>query len=219
MTNKIKIIFYSFLITYYCLSIIFIYLSNNFNQVNMEIKITNNQILKVLEVLSWIIFIGLCIEAGAMVVNTFISLFITPDSVGNFWKGKEYLSSLYQYDYGYFMVVAIIMCIVAILKAIMFYLIIKMFVSKKLDFYKPFSLELKQFISSLSYLALGIGLFSISGGKYFEFISKQGLQAINLQMLNLEGADVWLFMAVILFIISQIVKKGIEIQTENELTI
>ena len=185
----------------------------------MEIKITTNQILKVLEILSWIIFIGLCVEAGAIVINTFISLFINPDGVENFWKGKEYLSNLYQYDYGYFMVVAIIMCIVAILKAIMFYLIIKLFLNKKLDFYKPFSSELKEFITKLSYLALGIGLFSISGEKYSEFFSKQGLQAANLQLLNLEGADVWLFMAVILFIISHVVKKGIEIQTENELTI
>ena len=39
------------------------------------------------------------------------------------------------------------------------------------------------------------------------------------QLLHLGGADVWLFMAVILFIIAQIFKRGIEIQTENELTV
>ena len=185
----------------------------------MEIKISTSQILKVLEILSWIIFIGLCVEAGSIVVNTFISLFINPNGVENFWKGKEYLSNLYQYDYGYFMVVTIIMCIVAILKAIMFYLIVKLFLDKTLDFYKPFSLELRKFISKLSYLALGIGLFSKSGDEYSELFSEQGLQSANLQVLNLEGADVWLFMAVILFIISHVVKMGIEIQTENELTI
>jgi hypothetical protein len=192
---------------------------NNFKYLVMKIKITTNQILKVLKILSWIIFIGLSIEADAIVINTFISLFINPEGVENFWKGKEYLSSLYQYDYGNFMVIAIIMCIVAILKAIMFYLIIKLFLNKKLDFYNPFSLELRQFITKLSYIGLGIGLFSISGEKYSELFSKQGLQAVNLKLLNLEGADVWLFIAVILFIISHLVKKGIEIQTENELTI
>lgn len=185
----------------------------------MEIKISTSQILKVLEILSWIIFIGLCVEAGSIIVNTFISLFINPNGVENFWKGSEYLSSLYQFDYGYFMVVAIIMCIVALLKAIMFYIIVKMFANKKLDFYNPFSLELRKFISQLSYLALGIGLFSKSGDEYSELFSKQGLQSFNLQLLNLEGADVWLFMAVILFIISHIVKRGVEIQMENELTI
>jgi hypothetical protein len=39
------------------------------------------------------------------------------------------------------------------------------------------------------------------------------------QFLRLGGADVWLFMAVVLFIIAQIFKRGIEIQSENELTI
>lgn len=185
----------------------------------MEIKISTGQILKVLEILSWIIFIGLCVEAGSIIVNTFISLFINPNGVENFWKGKEYLSGLYQYDYGYFMVVTIVMCIVAVLKAIMFYLIVKLFSNKTLDFYKPFSLELRKFISQLSYLALGIGLFSKSGDEYSDLFSKQGIQSVNLQLLNLEGAEVWLFMAVILFIISYIVKKGVEIQSENELTI
>ena len=55
----------------------------------MEIKITTQQILKVLQILSWIIFIGLCIEAGGITVNTFITLFINPAGVENFWEGNE----------------------------------------------------------------------------------------------------------------------------------
>lgn len=41
----------------------------------------------------------------------------------------------------------------------------------------------------------------------------------DIQSLNLDGSDVWLFMGLILLVIAQIFKKGIEIQTENELTI
>jgi hypothetical protein len=44
----------------------------------MEIKITTNQILKALQVLPWIIFIGLCIEAGGILFNTFMTLAINP---------------------------------------------------------------------------------------------------------------------------------------------
>lgn len=185
----------------------------------MEIKITNSQILKVMEILSWIIFIGLCVEAGGIIVNTFISLFFYPKGVENFWKGADYLSSLYQNDYGYFLVITLIMSIVALLKAILFYHIIKLFINKKLDFYKPFNLELKQFLSKLSYLALSIGLFSKSGMEYSEWLEKQGLNAVKSESLNIGGADVWLFMAVILFVLTYIVKKGIDLQTENELTI
>jgi len=41
----------------------------------------------------------------------------------------------------------------------------------------------------------------------------------DVQYLRLGGADVWLFMGVTLFVIAQIFKRGIEIQTENELTV
>lgn len=36
---------------------------------------------------------------------------------------------------------------------------------------------------------------------------------------HIAGADDWLFMAVILYVIVQIVKRGIEIKNENNLTI
>jgi len=185
----------------------------------MEIKITTNQILKVLEILSWIIFIGLCVEAGDIAVSTFITLAINPQGVENFWEGADYLSSLYKYDYGHFFVLTFIMTIVSVLKTIMFYLIVMLFTDKKLNISQPFNLDLRRFILKLSYLALGIGLFSYSGFNYSVWLTKQGLETADLQSLNLAGADVWLFMAVILYVIVQIVKRGIEIQNENDLTI
>ncbi|MEI6568745.1 MAG: DUF2975 domain-containing protein [Verrucomicrobiota bacterium] len=185
----------------------------------MEIKITTNQILKVLQILSWIIFIGLCVEAGGIVVNTVITLFINPLGVGNFWEGADYLSDLYKFDHGHFFVITLTMIIVAVLKAIMFYLIVKLFVDKKLNISQPFSVDLRRFMLNLSYLALGIGLFSNFGFKYSGWLTSQGAKTADLQSLHIAGADVWLFMAVILFVIVQIVKKGIEIQNENDLTI
>ena len=41
----------------------------------------------------------------------------------------------------------------------------------------------------------------------------------GIQYLGLGGADVWLFMCVTLYVIAQIFKRGIEIQSENELTV
>lgn len=186
----------------------------------MEIRITTHQILKVLQLLSWIIFIGLCVEAGGIMVNTFITLFINPQGVKNFWEGAVYLESLYSFDKGYFMVITFIMIIVSVLKAIMFYLIIRLFVAdKKLSITQPFSMELRRFILHQSYLALGIGLFSHGGFKYSLWLGEQGAQIPPLQSLHLAGADVWLFMAVILFLVLQLVKRGIEIQNEIDLTI
>jgi hypothetical protein len=185
----------------------------------MEIKITTNQILKVLLILSWIIFIGLCVEAAGVLVNTIITTFINPEGVRNFWNGADYLAGVYRFDQGYFLVITLIMIIVAVLKAMMFYLIIKVFTEKKISIAQPFVTELKNFILKESLLAFAIGLFAHLAYKYSIWLTEQGLTTANLQSLNIDGADVCFFMAVILFVIVQVVNKGIEIQKVNDLTI
>jgi len=185
----------------------------------MEFKITTSQMLVILQVLSWIIFIGLCIDAGALIVNTCITLFVDGSRVENFWNGKEFLAGLYIADAGYFITVTGSMIIVAVLKATMFYLILKLFLQKKLTISRPFSTELKSFIINQGYLALGIGLFSHFGFNYARWLAKKHALPLDLQALHLGDGDVWLFMAVLLFVIAQVVKKGIEVQHENDLTI
>ncbi|MDN3676343.1 DUF2975 domain-containing protein [Flavobacterium paronense] len=184
----------------------------------MEIKISSNQILKLLYVLSWIIFIGVCIEAGGFIFNTLFTLFINPVGVGNFWNKMD-LSGLYQYDSGYFLVVTSFVNIIAVMKAIMFYLIVKILHDKKLNLSQPFNTEVGRFIFNISYLTLGIGLFSYWGVKHTEWLIKKGIAMPSIETLQFGGADVWLFMAVVVFVIAHIFKRGIAIQTENELTV
>ncbi len=184
----------------------------------MELKITTQQILKLLQVLSWIIFIGLCVEAGGIIFSTIYSFAINPAHTRNFWEGAD-LSGLYDYDHGHFVVMVIFMTIVAVLKAILFYLILKLFLDKKLNIVQPFHPALRWFLSNAAYLALGVGLFSYFGCNYARWLTTQRVAMPDPQSLQLGGADVWLFMAVILFVVTQIVKRGIEIQQENDLTI
>jgi Protein of unknown function (DUF2975) len=105
------------------------------------------------------------------------------------------------------------------MKACIFYLIIKILHDKKLNMSQPFSREVRLFILKVSYLAFGIGLFTWWGVKYTEWLVNLGVKMPDTQHLRLGGADVWLFMSVTLFVIAQIFKRGIEIQTENELTV
>ena len=178
---------------------------------------TTKIILQVLLVICWIIFIGVSIEAGALIVNAIFAL-ANPAVVTHLWQQVD-LSDLFKYDHGYFFVVTLIMSIVAVMKAWLFYLIIKILHDKKLNMAQPFSKEVRRFIFLLSYIALVIGLFSGYGVKYSGWLIKQGVKMPDTHYLRFGGADVWLFMAVILFVIAQIFKRGIEIQTENELTV
>ncbi len=184
----------------------------------MKIKISTEQILKILYILSWIIFVGVCIEAGGFIFNGFFTLLIDPNGASKFWTEVD-LSALYKFDRGYFFVEILLMSIVGVLRACLFYIILKILHDKKLNMASPFSREVGKFIFKLAYLSLGIGLFSWWGVRYAEWFVSQGVIMPEIHYLRLGGADVWLFMSVILFVIALIFKRGIEIQTENELTI
>ncbi len=183
----------------------------------MEIRITTNQILKVLEVLSWIIFIGLCIEAGALIFNTVYALY-KPIVAQYFWNGAD-LSQLYKYDKGQFVAQMSLVVTVAVMKIVIFYLLVKMFYDKKFSLDNPFNTAVTRVVLNIAYLCLGAGLFSMWSTRQMKWFSKKGIAMPDEHLLNIDGADVWLFMAVVLIVIAQVFKKGIEIQNENDLTV
>jgi hypothetical protein len=181
-------------------------------------KTRTKQVLKVLYVLSWIIFVGVCIEAGGSIFSAFYTLVINPVNAATFWVGND-LSGLYKYDPGHFFTETLLISITGVMKACIFYLIIKILSNKNLSISQPFNEEVRRLIFRISYLSLLIGLFCAWGVKYTEWIVTLGVKMPDTQHLRLGGADVWLFMAVILFVIGQVFKRGIEIQSENELTV
>jgi len=77
---------------------------------------TNNFIFKGLTVIAWIIFVGLCIEAGALLFNFIYSLF-KPEVVKNLYQKLD-LSEMYKRsELIYFGMYGFILCI-AFLKAL-----------------------------------------------------------------------------------------------------
>lgn len=184
----------------------------------MTIKITTTHMLQCLHIISWIIFIGLCIDAGGYLTNTIYALAVNSHIAENFWT-KINFESLLNYSSNHFAVVTFYMTTVAVLKAVLFYLIIKLFDEKKIDLKQPFNKEMAKFISNISYICILIGLFSLGGRNYTNWIELQNVFMPNFEQLNLGGADVWIFMGIVLLVLAQIFKRGIEIQQENELTI
>ncbi|HWB27228.1 MAG TPA: DUF2975 domain-containing protein [Chitinophagaceae bacterium] len=180
--------------------------------------ITSKQVLNFLYILSWIIFVGVCVEAGGFMFNAFYTLVINPVDAAHFWPGINF-SSLYSYDHGYFLAVTLAMSIVAVLRCWLFYLIVKLLHGDKLNMAQPFNKTVGRFIFNLSYVAFIIGAMSWWGSNYADWLAGKGVVMPGVEHLRLAGADVWLFMGVILFVIAHIFKRGIEIQSENELTV
>ena len=86
----------------------------------MEIKIGTPQILKILNILSWIIFIGLCVEAGMYLFNGIYTM-----TINSYNARFLHLLDLYNYSPSFYIQEICFISIVAILKAIMFYFIVK----------------------------------------------------------------------------------------------
>ncbi|MEO8934650.1 MAG: DUF2975 domain-containing protein [Xanthomarina sp.] len=177
-----------------------------------------NNILKTLHIVSWMLFIGVCIEAGGFIFNAFSTLLIDPIHANKFWLNVD-LSELYQNNQSQFITVIFLMIVVAFLRAVMFYMIVKLFNNKKLHLSKPFNEDIQHFILNIAYLALAIGLFSFCATLFTQKLVHEGISIPDLQYLRLAGADVWLFMGIALLIIAYFFKKAIELQNENDLTV
>jgi len=170
-----------------------------------------NQILKILKVLAWIIFIGLCIKTGAMVISAMVSLFVGPEGAKNLYSGLN-LSALLAYNQGYYIVMVSLLVILSGLKAHLFYMVIM--IISKISITHPFSEQTTSLIYKLSVISLQIGILAIITGSYAKWLMKKSVQ------FSFDGGGTeFLFLAGILYVITQIFKRGIELQKENELTI
>lgn len=91
-------------------------------QTILEIKSvpSTEQILKILYNLSWILFIGICVEAGVFIFNAIFPLVLNPIDIDQLWL-QVILSSLFEYDIGNYFVVMLFINIVDVMKACLFY--------------------------------------------------------------------------------------------------
>lgn len=180
--------------------------------------IKTEHLLKLLQVLAWFIFIGVCIDAGGIISNTIYSICVDANFASKFWNHTN-LGQVYQFNQASYVTLTTLMSIATSLKAFLFYLIIKMFHDKKLNLAEPFTDSIKKYISNFAYLSLGIAIFSKWGSDLCNWLSEQKLAVPSVQHLKIGGADVWFLMFFILIMISKIFKRGIELQSENELTV
>jgi hypothetical protein len=174
----------------------------------------NDVILKVLNVASWIIFIGFCIEAGAIIFNTIFTLF-KPIAAQDIYRGLN-LSELYENRFIHFIGMMSFVVVLSVLKAYLFYLVVKIFM--KLNLVEPFTTEIAKLIEKISYEAFSIAIVSIIAHQYTKGLIRSGYEVSQAEK-YWDDTAAFLMMAAIIFVISQIFNKGIELQRENELTV
>lgn len=174
----------------------------------------SNFIFKFLIVIAWLIFVGLSIEAGGLITNFFFSLY-RPEFVQNLYQKLD-LSEMYNRSKQAFFSMYSFILVIAILKAFMFYIVIRLL--HTLDLSKPFNNYVAKQISLISYFTFSIGLLSYIARQSAKNLLHHGYEIDQLNQFWVDS-QAFILMAAVVYVIATIFKKGIEIQNENDLTV
>lgn len=177
-------------------------------------KWVNQPSLMLITVVIWSIFIGLCIQAGALLFTFIYSLF-RPIVAQDLFEGLNLSALLEANPWYYGGVISIVLYIMG-QKAYLFYLMIRVFL--KINLVQPFSKEVSKLISSISYAAFQIGVAIMIASGIFKWMVKRGYELDQAPQL-VGGGFEFLLMAALLIAIGIVFKRGVEIQSENELTV
>ena len=167
------------------------------------------KILKIMKFFSWFAFIGLMIKTGIILVTYLLSI-NNPEASKNIYEGmnlfqyREYSFTQYSFIIGY-------KILLYATEAYIAFLVIKLL--KKLNMKHPFSVDVQKFMQQISYGIFYLWILAIVHNTHMQLIGKKH----EFEM-YLFSSD-FVFLSVVIFIFAQIVKRGIEIQQENDLTI
>ena len=103
---------------------------------------------------------------------------------------------------------------VSALKATIWYVVFDLLTKLKLQ--TPFSMEVEKKLESIAFLLLGVWIVSSIFWKIYAYYLPQDT---GIQLPANNNGDEYFFMAGIVYIISQVFKRGIEIEEENQLTV
>ena len=175
---------------------------------------TNTIVFTALKIISWLIFVGLCIEAGGLIVNFIFSIY-KPEIVKNLYQKLD-LSEMYVRSKWAFFGIYSFILFISILKAVLFYIVIRLV--SKIDLSKPFNSFVSRQILQISYYTLSVGIFSYIARQLAKNLQHHGFVTDNLNQFWADS-QAFVLMAAVIYVIATIFKKGIEIQAENDLTV
>lgn len=175
---------------------------------------TKNFVFWGLYIVAWLIFVGLSIEAGGLIVNFFFSLF-NPEFVQNLYQKLDLTEMYKDSKLAFFGIYSFILTI-SILKACLFYIVIRLM--HKMNLLKPFSTFVAIQIEQISYYTLSIGLLSYIARQLAINLKHHGFVVDNLDQFW-SDSQAFILMGAVIYIIATIFKKGVDIQNENDLTV
>ena len=145
---------------------------------------------------------------------TLVASFINPDWAKRTYEADLNMFSIRDHNIWFYVYAMCLTVTVSALKALIWYVVFELL--SKLKLQTPFSMEVEKKLERIAYLLLAVWIVSSIFWKIYIYYL---LKATGIQLPTNSSGDEYLFMAGIIYIISQVFKRGIEIQEENQLTV
>jgi len=172
-------------------------------------KSKTESLLKIMNVLAWVVFIGLMIQAGSIIISYAVSIG-NPDAAKNLYRGWNMFPYRHQSFMHYTFVVGY-KVLLYITQAYIAFLITRLL--RGLNISRPFNADVVKLMQKISYSILCVWLIAMAHNIHVAVLEKSyGLVATYI------SGDA-IFLAGIVYVLAQMFKRGAEIQSENELTV
>ena len=176
------------------------------------IKMKTEKILEILKIVAWVTFIGTAVVALIQIIAFAIS-FISPDTAKLITGTNMNLTDLRINHVREYVFVVSFLVIIAILNVQVWQKVKD--ILTKINLTSPFSMEVALLLEDIGQLLISSWVVGYIGDNYIHWLSKR----IDGVSGGLEISFQYLFCAGIVYIISQIFKRGVELQEESELTV
>ena len=176
----------------------------------IKIDTRTKPLLRFMNVLAWIGAIGFMVKAGAFVVSFGVTYF-NPAASKKLYPGLD-MSPLMHFNFWHYTGHMALKVTLLILQSCMLLRTIK--ILSGINLANPFTMTVAKHLERISAFSLGAGIIAIANN-----IQASWLKETHGILLNEMNPGDFLFSAGLIFIISQVFKRGIELQSESDLTV
>ena len=175
-------------------------------------KTKTEKILLVLKVLAWMALVGYILQCGGQIFSFGYSFF-NPEAARNIYRTSLSLYEMHQHNQQYFIYIMSFLIALSAMHSYVWYRVARLLT--KLNLQDPFSRKVARTLEEIGIQLLGIWIVSAIAERSVAWMAKNS----GIHVGSLHAVNEYLFIAGIVYIISQVFKRGIEIQEENELTV
>lgn len=170
-----------------------------------SIPTTNTRTKKILRfamILTWIVFIGLLVQTGAVVVSYGVSMF-NPQAAKNLYMGLD-LYAIHAYSVEHYTLAVFFTAAILAMKAFIAYIIIRDLSQVKME--NPFTSDTAWTLEWISYLLAGISCLALFANIHAEWLLKS--LGVPIPKAPLEA---YIFITIIMYVIALVFKRGVEL--------